>query len=166
MRQRRSVYERVRIIFCQVGVLLLLVGLCTKVNDGDTITVRAGQQYIRVRLASIDAPEFTQDYGQEARLFLNRLCYRQKVSLLPLEKDAYGRTVARVYLPDGRDVSKEMVGKGYAWYFRNYHEDRELAGLERQARSARLGLWSQDKPQPPWQWRRQHPREERRSPPR
>ena len=32
--------------------------------------------------------------------------------------------------------------------------DRELARLESEARAARLGLWSQPNPVPPWEWRK------------
>ncbi len=31
-----------------------------------------------------------------------------------LEKDAHGRTVAKCFLPDGRDLSSEMVKQGLA----------------------------------------------------
>jgi endonuclease YncB( thermonuclease family) len=81
--------------------------------------------------------------------------------LLPLDIDIYGRIAARVYLADGREVNRVMVERDYAWYFKGYQENKELARLQAQARKARLGLWSQERPQPPWQWRRQHPWENR-----
>jgi endonuclease YncB( thermonuclease family) len=145
-------------LLSRAGVLLLLLGLCTQVNDGDTITVKMGSKYRRIRLAGIDAPELGQKYGPQARAFLNQLCYRRQVTLLPLATDAYGRMVAQVRLADGQNLNRAMVRHGYAWYFNRYQEDKELARLQAQARKARLGLWSQKQPQPPWQWRRQHPR--------
>jgi endonuclease YncB( thermonuclease family) len=152
----------------RAGTLLLLLGLCTQVNDGDTITVKSGQKYLRVRLAGIDAPELYQEYGQEARAFLNRLCYGRQLTLQPTGTDVYGRMVARIYLADGQDVNRLMVQHGQAWYskLKNQPEDKVMARLQTQARKARLGLWSQEHPQPPWQWRRAHPRPNTRPAPR
>jgi hypothetical protein len=42
-----------------------------------------------------------------------------------------------------------------AWHFVRYApHDRELARLEAEARKARVGLWSEPNPIPPWEWRR------------
>ena len=65
--------------------------------------------------------------------------------------------MAEVILPDGRSLSRELVCQGMAWWYREYAPgDRELERLEAKARSARLGLWSQPNPIPPWEWRKGH----------
>ncbi|MBV8616540.1 MAG: thermonuclease family protein, partial [Acetobacteraceae bacterium] len=57
--------------------------------------------------------------------------------------------------PDGRSMNREMVRQGLAWWFRRYApRDAELARLEAEAKTAWIGLWSQPKPVPPWEWRR------------
>lgn len=137
----------------------LLLGLCVRVHDGDTISVSHNQRLVRVRVVSIDSPEMGQPYGRAAKRFMNDLCYNKNVRLVPLEKDRFGRLVAKVYLEDGRDVGQEMVKNGMAWYDRRYHPDTRLERLEEKARAGRQGLWREPSPIPPWQWRRQHPRE-------
>jgi endonuclease YncB( thermonuclease family) len=78
--------------------------------------------------------------------------------------DRYGRTVGDVTLPDGRNLSQEVVHAGYAWWFRQYSADYRLATLEARARSGHLGLWADPNPVPPWEWRRsQHETRLRRS---
>jgi hypothetical protein len=48
-----------------------------------------------------------------------------------------------------------MIGKGMARRFRRYApRDAELARLESETKAARIGLWSQPNPVPPWEWRR------------
>jgi micrococcal nuclease len=77
------------------------------------------------------------------------------VTIRPRDTDRYGRTVADAILPDGRSMNREMVRQGMAWWFRRYAPgDAELARLEREARAAKMGLWSQPRPVPPWEWRR------------
>ena len=70
------------------------------------------------------------------------------------ETDRYGRTVAKVVLPDGRSLNQELVRQGLAWWYRQYApHDQILAGLEAEARAAKRGLWSERNPVPPWEWR-------------
>ncbi len=80
------------------------------VIDGDSIVIRKTQ----VRLFGVDAPEMNHPYGKKAKWALVSLCKGQTVRAVISEKDAYGRTVARCYLPDGRDLSAEMVKLGLA----------------------------------------------------
>ncbi len=138
-------------------VVALLLGMCVQVHDGDTISVLVNNKLTRIRVASIDSPELGQAFGEEAKAFMKSLCYRRQVMLAPLEIDHYGRLVARVYLPDGRNAGREMVANGYAWYFGRYHADENFKNLELKARSGRLGLWIAPKPMPPWLWRQSHP---------
>ena len=56
-------------------------------------------------------------------------------------------------LPDGRSLNRELVAAGYAWWFRRYSTDRGLESLEQAARRARRGLWADENPVPPWDFR-------------
>lgn len=80
------------------------------VVDGDTITIRRTQ----IRLFGIDAPEMNHPHGRNAKSALISLCKGQQVRAEITDKDGHGRTVAKCYLPDGRDLSAEMVKLGLA----------------------------------------------------
>lgn len=80
------------------------------VVDGDTIVIQKTQ----IRLFGVDAPEMNHPYGKKAKWALVSLCKGQKIRAEVTEQDAHGRTVARCYLPDGRDLSAEMVKLGLA----------------------------------------------------
>jgi endonuclease YncB( thermonuclease family) len=70
--------------------------------------------------------------------------------------DRYGRTVAEVLLPDGRNLNQEMVKAGFAWWYRQYAPgDDRLRHLETGARNGGVGLWADATPTAPWQWRKQ-----------
>jgi endonuclease YncB( thermonuclease family) len=68
------------------------------------------------------------------------------------EKDRNGRTLGRVWC-GGIDANAEQVRRGMAWVFDRYVKDRSLYPLQDAARSARMGLWADAAPVPPWEWR-------------
>lgn len=80
------------------------------ITDGDTIKIKKTQ----IRLFGIDAPELNHPYGKKAKWALHELCKGQIIRAEITEEDDYGRTVAHCYLPDGRDLSAEMVKQGLA----------------------------------------------------
>lgn len=80
------------------------------VIDGDSIVIKKTQ----VRLFGVDAPEMNHPYGKKAKWALLALCKGQTVRAEIIERDAHDRTVAKCYLPDGRDLSAEMVKQGLA----------------------------------------------------
>jgi micrococcal nuclease len=81
---------------------------------------------------------------------------KEVVTVKVRDKDRYGRTVADVILPDGRNLNHKLVKAGYAWWFRKYApHDRELERLEKEARDAKRGLWSDPRAIPPWEFRKQ-----------
>lgn len=67
-----------------------------------------------IRLFGIDAPELEHPYGKNAKWALVNLCKGQQITVNISEADNFGRTVASCYLPDGRDLSAEMVRSGNA----------------------------------------------------
>ncbi len=126
-----------------------------KIKDGDTIELLGSDmQTITVRLANIDCPEKAQAYGTRARQFTAEQCFGQNVTIEGNQKDQYGRTVANVILADGRNLNHELVKNGFAWEYTAYSHDPALAALQEQARDARLGLWQDPNPTPPWKFRK------------
>ena len=131
-----------------------------RVVDGDSLEV-AGH---RVRLFGIDAPESMQDCrdkrgrtyacGREARDALADTIGRQSVSCQPVG-ESYGRDVS-MCTAGGRDLSEAMVRSGHALELRQYSRGR-YSDAEREARSARRGLWAGDFEQPS-DWRHGHSR--------
>jgi micrococcal nuclease len=130
-------------------------GKVVGVHDGDTITVLWDRTPVKIRLFGIDCPETGQDFGSRAKGITSELAFGKVATVHPRRKDRYGRTVADVVLPDGRSLNHELVRRGLAWWYQKYApNDASLARLEAQARVARIGLWSQPDPTPPWDWRR------------
>jgi len=118
------------------------------VNDGDTLTLKAGG---RVRLVQIDAPELYDDcYGKAARVALRRLVPNgSRVSLLrdpALDAtDRYGRKL-RYVLVRGLNVNAALVRQGAAspYFFRGDRGVYASALIEavREARAAKRGYWA------------------------
>ena len=61
----------------------------------------------------------------------------------------YGRTVATVYLDDGRELNLEILKAGYAWHYKRYSNRKDYADAESYARAERLGLWADRDLTPP-----------------
>jgi endonuclease YncB( thermonuclease family) len=86
-----------------------IMGRCW-VIDGDTIDITG----TRIRLAGIDAPELDDPFGQVAKAALMRLCKGMVIRAVTDGDLSYDRVVATCYLPDGRDLSAELVKAGLA----------------------------------------------------
>lgn len=86
-----------------------LTGKCYVV-DGDTIQIGK----VRLRLAGIDAPELEHPWGKKAKWELVKLCKGNTITAKFEPDISYDRVVATCYLPDGRDLSAEMVRIGLA----------------------------------------------------
>lgn len=137
------------------NTVLAWYGNVVKVSDGDTITVLRGFQQVRIRFYGIDAPEKGQAYGKAAKRHLIFLVANRNVEIEPVTQDRYGRTVALVFADD-TNINQKMVEDGYAWVYRRYCKKSfcsQWLKLEREARKQKLGLWSDSRPVPPWEWR-------------
>ena len=120
------------------------------VIDGDSLTVRptAGRDRdeITIRLFAVDAPEWSQPLGGEAREFLARAVQgRRDLLMEAVDTDRYGRLVAVLYRRgEGRrrSVNRLLVQQGLArWYSSYGGEDLGLPQAERDARRHRRGVW-------------------------
>ena len=124
-----------------------------RVKDGDSIVIASGDGQVDVRLADIDAPEYRQRRGEEARAALQGLVAGKDVKLQLIGGDVYRRIVAHVFI-DGVHVNAEMVRLGLAWVRRAYDPPAHLVRGEDEARTARRGLWADANPTAPWDWRK------------
>jgi endonuclease YncB( thermonuclease family) len=128
-----------------------------QVFDGDTFDALTDFGTIRVRLWGMDAPESDQPYGDQAKELLQRTVANRRVVLEQTDTDPYGRLVCRVGI-DGFDVSQMMVRSGFAWAYEAYNNRRDTAGYQKEAQLSRRGLWMDESPIPPWEWRKAHPK--------
>jgi len=134
-----------------------LNGRIIEVYDGDTATLlTAGNVKYKVRFYGIDAPEAKQEGGIESRDALREKILGKEVTVNVAATDRYGRAVGKVML-GSRFINQEMVAEGRAWYYKDYAADEyDFAVAEKKARQEHLGLWKNESPQPPWEWRKAH----------
>ena len=129
-------------------------GKVIKIVDGDTYDILTSDyRTIRIRMNGIDAPEKKQAFGQKSKDYLGSLCFGKEVQIKPRNYDRNKRLIADSYTPDNKDLSREMVRAGYAWHFKKYSKDKNLADDENHARSNRAGLWADNEPVAPWEFR-------------
>jgi endonuclease YncB( thermonuclease family) len=131
-----------------------LEGRVLHVQDGDSFIMMKDGEEQTVRLYAVDAPERDQPFGAEAKAFVRDQVENRPVRLMVRNEDRYGRLIADVYDEDERCLNHTLVSAGYAWWYRHHaSRDRTLARLEQEAREARRGLWQDDNPIPPWEFR-------------
>jgi endonuclease YncB( thermonuclease family) len=131
-----------------------ITGKVVSIQDGDTITVLVGKEQVKVRLDGIDAPESKQAFGTKAKQHLSELIGDNQVRVVVSGKDRYGRTLGTVFV-SSKNLNEQMVKDGFAWHYKQYSKERQLAQLEDEARAAKRGLWADKDPVAPWEWRKQ-----------
>jgi len=177
-------WHQSQIRFAKIGVINCIVALstffllipalssdgqykCTRVTDGDTITVTQNSFETKIRLVGIDAPEKSrkkhepgQPFSQASTKYLASLVLNKYVDIVSYGTDRYGRTLGVVYV-DGKNVNLELVKAGLAEVYRGKPApgfDNDLyQKAEDEARSAGKGMWSLgDKYVSPRDWRKMH----------
>lgn len=124
-----------------------------RILDGDTVeALLEDKTRLRVRLESIDAPERGQAFSARSSEALAELVFGKDVKIDRTGEDRYGRTLAWLHV-DGKNVNEEMVREGLAWHYRRYSKSPALQVREDEAKMARRGLWADERPIPPWEFR-------------
>jgi micrococcal nuclease len=124
------------------------------VEDGDTIEVKIEGKNVRVRLYGIDCPEDGQAFSAKAKQYTTALCTNKKVKILKRTVDNQGRIIGDVVFEDGKSLAKELLSSGYAWHYKQYSNDADLALLEDEARKKKKGLWVDADAMAPWEYRK------------
>ena len=148
----------------------IIEGTVAKVSDGDSINVTDSLgTTVKVRFYGIDAPEKEknnrksdltskpgQPYGEEAFAALKSKIGGQQVKVEVMDINRNKRAVSVVWLGN-RNINLEMLRDGFAWAYCQHLEGRhvsEYIQAEEQAKKERRGLWQQNNPQPPWEFRK------------
>lgn len=120
-----------------------------KVIDGDSLFIdKIGE----VRLIGVDTPEVyhpakpVQYFAREASDFVQKQVEGKMVRLSYDKEryDKYGRTLAYVYLPDGRCLNEEIIRQGFGFVLTRFpfRYQKKYLKLEDEAREKGRGLWA------------------------
>lgn len=134
-----------------------ITGKVIAVKDGDTIEILFDGKPLTIRFAHVDCPEIKkgQPFGQAAKKFTSDLCFGQTVTVINEGKyDRYKRLIAVIINENNENVNKELIKAGLAWHFKKYSTDTSYDDIELTARQNKIGLWADDNPTPPWDWRK------------
>jgi len=135
-------------------------------NDGSLVNVR-------IYGIQSPCPEYGQSYGRQAQNYTIGRLKGKVVTVQPLmgrifeegaavrfqpedtlywdkNKRKYHRIIGLVYL-NGKSFGEELLKKGMTWWFRPFVPwEFGYERLEKEARQAKVGLWADPDPIPPW----------------
>ena len=127
-----------------------------KVIDGNTVEIlTVDNEVYRVMFKEVDSPELGQEFGEEAKLFTEKMLLKKKVIVEMKGKDMWGNRLAGITLKNGKNIEIELLEAGYAWHNTLKSKDENLAELEKTTKEKKVGLWNDENPTAPWIFRRQ-----------
>ena len=130
------------------------VAMVIGVKDGDTIEVLRDKKTYTIRLADVDCPEKSQAFGSAAKKFTADFCFGKEVKIISNGKvDRYKRFIATVTVNEV-SLNKQLVINGLAWHYKKYSTNNEFTEMEEKARQNKIGLWADESPTPPWDFRK------------
>ena len=141
------------ISFSQTILKAKVVGI----KDGDTVVVLDSlNNQTTLRLAEVDTPEKSQPFGTKAKQFTSDQIYLKTIKYVVTDTDRYGRSIAMIYYDeDNKYLSAEIIKVGMGWHYKRYSTSKELALLENNAKKNKIGLWVDNNPIAPWEFRKQ-----------
>ena len=131
-----------------------ITGKVISVTDGDTIKILDEKNKVyKIRLNDIDAPEKKQAFGNKSKENLSKYIAGQNVRVEYYKLDRYKRILGTVYFKD-KDINKQQIIDGYAWVYKKYSKNNEYINQERISKNHKRGLWKDEKPIEPWEYRK------------
>lgn len=125
------------------------------VIDGNTLQIQdAENKRYKITLFGVDSPELAQQYGTQAKAFLEKLILHQEVTVQFHGSDRDGNMQAIVTTGDEADLRIELLKEGLAWTAEK-NAPAELEPYTTWARKKEKGLWKEKDPTPPWVYRKQ-----------
>jgi endonuclease YncB( thermonuclease family) len=133
----------------------VLTGKVIAIKDGDTVVVIDSlNRQTTLRLAEVDCPEKNQPFGTKSKQFTSDQVYLKTVKYVITDTDRYGRSIAMIYYDNNKYLSAEIIRAGMGWHYKKYSKSVELAEIENEAKKEKHGLWIDEKPISPKEWRK------------
>ena len=125
-----------------------------RIVDGDTIVIKYGGKYEKVRMLCVNTPESVHPdkkqnipMGKVASRYTQKNLIGKSVDLefeIKKLRGNYGRLLAYVFV-DGQNLNLDLVRQGLSPYYTKYGEsekyDAEFRVAEKQARKEKLNIW-------------------------
>jgi micrococcal nuclease len=126
------------------------------IKDGDTIVVIDSLfNQTTLRLAEVDCPEKSQPFGNNAKQFTSDQVYLKNIKYIVTDTDRYNRSIAMIYYDeDEKYLSAEIIKAGMGWHYKKYSSSQQLAEFEVMAKNDKKGLWIDENPIYPSEWRK------------
>ena len=118
--------------------------------DGDTLIASRNGLAVIISLYGVDCPEREQAFGLKAEAYTTNLVVGKRAKVVPIEEGRYKKCLV---FYDNTCLNTKLLRDGYAWYHEGEPRHAEWSKLEKSAKSFEKGLWSQDNPLPPWEFR-------------
>jgi micrococcal nuclease len=133
-----------------------LSGKVVAIKDGDTVVVLDSlNNQTTLRLAEVDCPEKNQPFGTKAKQFTSDQIYFKTIKYVVTDTDRYGRSIAMIYYDtDNKYLSAEIIKAGMGWHYKKYSTSKELATFQENAKQNKIGLWIDNDPIEPSEFRR------------
>ena len=130
------------------GISSHTTGVVIRVIDGDSVAMEVEGTVHEVRLVGLNAPEFDECFGSDARHALKALLATNVVTLEQAightDIDRFGRLLRYVYA-DGEFINKSLITAGYATALDSPHTHNDnFAALEDTAYAEQRGMWAVD----------------------
>jgi endonuclease YncB( thermonuclease family) len=135
-----------------------LTGRVVDIADGDSLTLLAGSQQYKIRIAAIDAPERYQAWGDRSKLNLSSLALDRAAVASCSSVDRWGYRACKLTV-NNIDIGLQQIKLGMAWWYRkdangqSAEDQSDYGNAELMAKLKRLGLWRDTNPVPPWSFR-------------
>jgi len=149
------------------------------VVDGDSFCITnriSGKISMRaetpVKLDGVDAPEIEQPGGQESRDYLVALLQGKRISVVEIVDRGVSKG-AWVFVGDEKkSVNVLLVEEGKAWLTeprltsdsKAKREHMKMKDAFQKAKEQKKGIWAEENPIPPWEWREKHPKKDEAQP--
>jgi len=145
------------VTFLTISVSLaqtVYTGKVIAIKDGDTVVVIDSlNTQTTLRLAEVDCPEKNQPFGTKAKQFTSDQVYLKTIKYVVTDTDRYGRSIAMIYYDNNKYLSAEIIRAGMGWHYKKYSKSIELAEIEIEAQKEKRGLWIDENPKSPSEWR-------------
>jgi len=138
------------------ALALTWTGRVVDVRDGDVLKVTHPEKgVISLMLYGIDAPDERQPFFKQAKEFLTYKVEGQVVNVQEFATEQ--KVVTAVIVHEGVNINEQVLQAGYGWVYKKYCEQdfcSDWLTYEKQAGDKKLGLWQDENPIPPWEWRK------------